>query len=92
MINRNFLQESGLQYRIRFLEAELELFKSGEKYVRMREQHRKETDALRREIAKLKKELEAAHTMSILKKRHARPVEGKTSFSRAGRKKNSKRT
>lgn len=60
MINRNFLHESSLQYRVKALEAELELFKTGEKYARMKEQHRKETDALRREIERLKKELNAA--------------------------------
>lgn len=57
MITASFQYESSLQYRIKALERELESFKSGEKYVKMKEAHRKETKALRKEIKKLEKEL-----------------------------------
>ena len=61
MINAAFLRDSSLQYRIKALEKELDSFRTGEKYVKMKEQHRKETDALRREIERLKRELAQAH-------------------------------
>lgn len=57
MITASFQYESSLQYRIKAIERELESFKSGEKYVKMKEAHRKETKALRKEIKKLEKEL-----------------------------------
>lgn len=61
MIDAGFLRESSLQYRIKALERELESFRTGEKYVKMKEAHKKETDALRREIERLKKEVAKAH-------------------------------
>ena len=39
MITAAFPRESSLQYRIRSLEKELESFKTGEKYVKMKEMH-----------------------------------------------------
>ncbi len=65
MITQAFLYESSLQYRIKALENELEAFKTGKKYLKMKEAHRKETDALRREIERLKKELALAHKETI---------------------------
>jgi len=61
MITAAFLRDSSLQYRVKTLEKELESFKTGEKYIKMKEEHRKETGALRREIERLKRELEQAH-------------------------------
>ena len=65
MINQAFLYETSLQYRIKALENELEAFKTGKKYLKMKEAHRKETNALRREIERLKKELALAHKETI---------------------------
>lgn len=60
MINNTFLRETYSQYRIKALENELEQFKSGEKYISMKEAHRKEVQALRSENKKLAEQLAQA--------------------------------
>lgn len=60
MINSAFLRETYSQYRIKALENELEQFKSGEKYISMKEAHRKEVQALRSENKKLAEQLAQA--------------------------------
>lgn len=49
------------QFRLKAAEKELELFRSGEKYIRMKEQMQAEFRAYERIIANLKKELADAH-------------------------------
>ena len=61
MIDAGFIYKSSLQYRIKALEQELESFKNGGKYAKMKEAYRKETEGLRREIKRLKDELVRAH-------------------------------
>lgn len=61
MINNAFLRETYSQYRIKALENELEQFKSGEKYIKMKEAHQKEVQAFRSENKKLAEELAEAH-------------------------------
>lgn len=61
MINNDFLRETYSQYRIKALENELEQFKSGEKYIKMKEAHRKEVQDLRSKIKKLTEQLAEAH-------------------------------
>lgn len=56
-MNSSFEYTSVLEYRLKAASAELQSFKSGEKYVRMEAQRLKEVRALERTVAGLKKEL-----------------------------------
>ena len=59
-MNSSFEYTTTLEYRLKAAKKELEAFQSGDKYIRMEEQHRKEVRALERKIAKLEKELAEA--------------------------------
>lgn len=52
---------ASLQYEVRHLRALVKEFESGERYVRIMEEHRREIAAKDREIESLKKQLGAAH-------------------------------
>lgn len=60
MINRSFEYISNLQYRLKAAEKQLEAFRSGEKYVRMTQEHQKVIRAYERQIRELKRELAQA--------------------------------
>ena len=64
-MNSSFEYTTTLEYRLKAAKAELEAFKSGEKYIRMEELHRKEVRALKRKIAKLEKELAEARSRTV---------------------------
>ena len=52
---------TSLEYRLKAATAEVLAFKSGEKYIKIQEEHRKEVRRLERIISKLKEELSVAH-------------------------------
>lgn len=56
-MNSSFEYTSSLEYRLKAANAQLQVFKSGEKYVRMEAQRLREVRALERTVDKLKKEL-----------------------------------
>lgn len=64
-MNSSFEYTTTLEYRLKAAKAELEAFKSGEKYIRMEELRRKEVRALKRKIAKLEKELAEARSRTV---------------------------
>lgn len=64
-MNSSFEYTSALEYRLRAAHAELNAFKSGEKYVRMEQTRMKEVRALEREIAVLKKELADSRSHAV---------------------------
>ncbi len=64
-MNSSFEYTTTLEYRLKAAKAELEAFKSGEKYIRMEELRRKEVRALERKIAKLEKELAEARSRTV---------------------------
>ena len=60
-MNHSFEYISNLQYCLKAAEKQLEAFRSGEKYVRMTQEHQKSVRAYDQQIRKLKRELERAH-------------------------------
>lgn len=60
-MNHSFEYISNLQYCLKAAEKQLEAFRSGEKYVRMTQEHQKSVRAYEQQIRKLKRELERAH-------------------------------
>lgn len=54
-----------LQYKVKVLKAENEAFKSGEKYLQMQEQRRKDIAFYERKLAELRKELADAHKETV---------------------------
>jgi hypothetical protein len=65
MIDGNFEFISNLQYRVRDLTAQLKAFKSGEKYVSMRLEHRERLAEKERENQKVKQELAEANCQIV---------------------------
>ena len=53
------------QYRIKALKAENDAFKSGEKYLRMQEQHRKDIALYERKLAEARKEIANSHKETV---------------------------
>lgn len=64
-MNSSFEYITTLEYRLRAAKAELEAFRSGEKYIRMEELRLKEVRALERRVEELEKELGKARTHAI---------------------------
>lgn len=64
-MNNSFEIITTLEYRLRAARAELNSFKTGEKYVRMEEQRLREVRSLERKIKQLEHELETAHRQLI---------------------------
>lgn len=54
-----------LQYRLKALRAEVQAFKSGEKYEQMKTLHQKDVHAYERKVQKLQAELSRAHSDAI---------------------------
>lgn len=65
MNRRQFFDETSYQYRIKALEREVDAFRSGQKYVRMEEEHRKEMRFQEKIIRDLKHELSKAHAETV---------------------------
>lgn len=63
-MNRSFEYMTDLQYEVRSLRAIVAAFRSGETYVRMKEEHRREIAEKDREISRLKAELAAEHAQN----------------------------
>lgn len=64
-MNSSFEYITALEYRLRAAKAELDAFKSGEKYIRMEELRVKEVRSLEQKIAALEKELAKEHSHAI---------------------------
>lgn len=60
-MNCSFEYTTTLEYRLKAANAQIEAFKSGEKYVRMQEEYLKELRSLERKIRKLEAELSRSH-------------------------------
>ncbi len=65
MNRRQFFDQTAYQYRIKALERELSSFKSGKKYVRMKEEHRRHLRYQDGIIRDLKSELAKAHAETV---------------------------
>ena len=65
MFNSNFEYVSNLQYQVRHLSERVKAFESGEKYVRMRAEHKDHIAVKDREIRKIKLELAAANSQVV---------------------------
>ena len=65
MYNSSFEYISNLQYALKAARKQLEELKSGEKYVRMSEEHKKIVRAYEQQIRHLKRELALAHQETI---------------------------
>ena len=65
IMNLNFVYVTNLQYKVKSLQFQVDEFKSGEKYIRMRSDFRKQLAEKTREINALKRELESAHNQVI---------------------------
>ncbi len=61
----SFEYMTNLEYEVRNLRKLVESFRSGEKYTQIKEEYRKITDGLKREIRRLKKELAAARAQTV---------------------------
>lgn len=61
-MNSSFEYTTTLEYRLKAASAQIQAFKSGEKYVRMQEEYLKELRSLERKIRKLEEELSIAHS------------------------------
>lgn len=61
----NVFRESDLLFRFKLLKDKLAAFESGEKYVRMKEEHAKEVASLKRRIRELEKEVAQAHEETV---------------------------
>ena len=61
---------TGLQYKARSQAAQLEAFRTGQKYVDMKAEHKAQISAKDREIRRLKEEVAAAHRQAVTQ-RHA---------------------
>jgi hypothetical protein len=57
MIDRNFEYTSNLQYKVKHLTAQVKAFKSGDKYIKLQELHKRELQDKDLEIKKLKNEV-----------------------------------
>ena len=66
----NFGFTSNLQYKVRSLQHELELFRTGEKYIQMSVEFRSVFAERNREIARLRNELAAAHAETVDVREH----------------------
>lgn len=64
-MNSSFEYITTLEYRLRAIKAELDAFKSGEKYIRMENQRLNEVRSLERKITALEKELAKEHSHAI---------------------------
>ena len=64
-MNQSFEYITTLEYRLKAANAEVMAFKSGEKYVKMQEEYRKELRHLERIIRKLQDDLSNAHSDTI---------------------------
>jgi hypothetical protein len=64
-MNRSFEYTTALEYRLKAATAELNAFKSGDKYVQMEQQRLKEVRRLEREVSRLKKELADARSETV---------------------------
>ena len=65
MIDGNFEFISTLQYRVKNLTGQVREFKSGEKYVKMRSEHKMQLTEKDRELQRLRQELAAANSMIV---------------------------
>ena len=61
-MNSSFEYTTTLEYRLKAACAQIQAFKSGEKYVRMEREHQKEVCFLERRIRKLEQELSRVHS------------------------------
>lgn len=64
-MNRYFEYTTNLEYKVKSLTAKLNTFESGEKYVVMRSECKKQLTAKDKQIKKLKRDLEKAHRQTI---------------------------
>ena len=64
-MNSSFEYITSLEYRLKAARTEILAFKSGEKYVRMQQEHQKEIRYLERIIRNLKKELAEARSAAV---------------------------
>jgi len=64
-IGANFEYITNLQYKVKSLTFQVQSFKSGEKYISLRLQHKKQLAAKEREIARLKSDLASAHRETV---------------------------
>lgn len=64
-MNTPFEFIANLQYRLKAATAEVMAFKSGEKYIKIQEEHSKEIRFLERKIQQLEKELSVSHTETV---------------------------
>ncbi len=64
-MNSSFEYITTLEYRLKAATAEVMAFKSGEKYIKMQEEHLKELRHLERIIKRLREELSIAHSETI---------------------------
>lgn len=64
-MNHSFEYIATLEYRLKAAVAELAAFKSGEKYVRMKEEHQAVVRYLERKIERLEHELSKAHSETV---------------------------
>ena len=64
-MNNSFEYITALEYRLKAAKAELESFRSGEKYVQMEKLRLKEVRALERKVRRLENELAAARSQAI---------------------------
>ena len=65
MINRSFEYTSNLEYSLKAAREQIKAFESGEKYVRMSEEHKAITRYYEQQIRQLKKELAEARAATI---------------------------
>lgn len=64
-MNTSFGYITAFEYRLKAATAEVMAFKSGEKYVRMQEEYRKELRLLEHRIRELEEELSLTHSETI---------------------------
>lgn len=64
-MNSSFEYTTSLEYRLKAARAEIQAFRSGEKYVRMQEEYQKELRRLERMIKNLKEELSEARSTIV---------------------------
>lgn len=64
-MNRSFEYITTLEYRLKAANAQIHAFESGEKYIRMQEEYRKELRSLERKIRRLEDELSRAHRETV---------------------------
>ncbi len=64
-MNSSFEYITTLEYRLKAASAQIDAFKSGEKYIRMQEEYLKELRSLERKIRSLEDELSRAHSETV---------------------------